>query len=461
MNALEFVKNTFYSLRQGAISAMNTDTRNYDWECGYPTDVSAEQYRKFYDRWGIATRAVQVWPEESWAVRPTILENEDQIETEFEKVVKDLNTKHSLFSMLNRIDVLSGIGRYGVLFMGLGDGRHMSRPATNKKTDLLYLRAFDESKAEITDTEKDITNKRYGYPTTYRVAMQGPDSTTATKVDIDWTRMVHIADNCETDEIYGVPRLQAVYNHVHDIRKIGGGSAEMFWKGGFPGLGITVDPQVDFENVTIDTQSMKDEIERYSEGLKRCLILTGATAKSLNPNVADPRGHFEVTLKLITIALGVPQRIFMGSEAAKLASIQDKRTWQSRVAKRQNLYLTPRIIRPVIDRFIEYGILPTPKDGYLVTWPDLEDPSESDQVKTALAHTNAIARYMQSGAYKLIAPEAYLRLICKMSDAEIATIKSEVGTWDLKPDEPVIGVPVAKEISTREQESSPQEDNNG
>ena len=461
MNALEFVKNTFYSLRQNAINALSLDTRNYDWECGYPTNISADDYRKFYDRWGIATRAVQVWPEESWAVRPSILENEDNIETEFEKAIKDLDTKHGLFSMLNRIDILSGIGRYGVLLYGFGDNRKLHQIATAKKTELLYLRAFDESKITISKTETDSTSEHYGKPKLYQVKMQSADGLNHTTVDIDASRTTHIADNLETDEIFGVPRLQAIYNHVHDVRKIGGGSAEMFWKGGFPGLGINVDPQVDFENVTIDTDSMKDEIEKYSEGLKRYLILTGATASSLNPNVADPKGHFEVTLKLITIALGVPQRIFMGSEAAKLASIQDKRTWQSRVAKRQNLYLTPHVIRPVIDKFIEHGILPTPKDNYMVTWPDLEDPSESDQVKTALAHTNAIARYMQSGAYKLIAPEAYLRLICKMSDAEIATIKSEVGTWDLEPDTDPVNVPVPKEITSRTQESSPQEDNNG
>jgi len=463
MNALEFVKNTFRSLRQDSINRLNSTARNYDWECGYPGIITPEDYRVFYDRWGIATRAVQVWPEECWAVTPRILESEDQETSEFEQAVIDLETKHHIFSYMNRVDILSGIGRYGVLFMGLGDGKHPSRPVGRNTKELLYLRAFDESKATISKSEKNTSNKRYGHPTTYNVAMQINEQEALTRVDIDWSRTVHIADNCETDNIYGVPRLQPLYNHVHDVRKIGGGSAEMFWKGGFPGLGITVDPTLDYENVTIDTDSMKDEIEKYAEGLKRYLVLTGATANSLNPNVADPRGHFEVILKLITIGIGVPQRIFLGSEAAKLASIQDKKTWHARVAKRQNLYLTPFVIRPILDKFIEYGILPEPTGDYKVSWPDLEDPSESDQVKTALARTNAIARYIQSGAYHVLSPEKYFRFVHKYTDAEMEAIKEDLDNFDPEVIERAkrSAGPAPKEMSTTEQESTPQEDNNG
>ena len=150
-------------------------------------------------------------------------------------------------------------------------------------------------------------------------------------------------------------------------------------------------------------------------------------------------------------------------EAAKLASVQDKKTWHARVAKRQNMYLTPYVIRPVIDKFIEYGILPTPTNGYKVSWPDLEDPSEGDQVKTALARTNAIARYIQSGAYHVLSPEKYFRFVHKFDDAEMEAIKEDLDNFDpeviKKMNQPA--GPAPKEISTKEQESTPQEDNNG
>ncbi len=464
INAFESIKNAFTSLRQRSLNLLLGTDRNYNWECGYPNVVSPEQYREFYDRWGIATRAVQVWPEECWAVVPRILENEDQETSAFEQAVIDLDIKHHIFAYMNKIDVLSGIGRYGVLFMGLNDGRSPDKSVTGKaKKELLYLRVFDEMHASIATSEKRKTNRRFGQPTVYNVAMQGHEHGTLSKINIDWTRTVHIADNTETDSIFGVPRLQPLYNHVHDIRKIGGGGAEMFWKGGFPGLGITIDPNIDLENVRIDKDSMKDEIEKYSEGLKRYLLLTGATANTLNPNIASPKDHFEVMLKLVTIGLGVPQRIFLGSEAAKLASIQDKKTWQTRVAKRQELYLTPFIVRAIIDKFIEYGVLPEPKGNYKVSWPDLEDPSESDKVKTALARTNAIARYIQSGAYHVLSPEKYFRFIHKFNDDEMEAIKEDLENFDPKAldraNRPA--GPAPKELSTKEQESTPQEDNNG
>jgi len=427
MKARQFLANTFYSLRQTTIDKLTSTTRDYDWECGYPLDISVTEYKDFYDRWGIATRAVQVWPEESWAVVPQILEDNTSKITEFEQAFLDLQEDFNIIGFWNRVDVLSGIGRFGTILLGLDDGLALNKPVNARSArKLLYLRAFDESKVKIDALEEDIRNERFGKPVMYSVKMSTKNENDESETKVHWSRMIHIADNKENNEIYGVPRLQALYNHIWDIRKIGGGSAEMFWKGGFPGLGITVDPNLDLENVTVDTDVMKDEIEKYAEGLKRYLVLTGATANTLNPNVADPRGHFEVILKLITIGLGVPLRIFLGSEAAKLASIQDKKTWQGRVAKRQQMYLTPDVVRLTIDRFIKLGILPEPSNGYKIVWPDLEDPSEADLVKTALARTNALSIYAKSGASKMISPKMYLKIIQKMSEQDLEAIEDDL-----------------------------------
>ena len=55
------------------------------------------------------------------------------------------------------------------------------------------------------------------------------------------------------------------------------------------------------------------------------------------------------------MAYGVPYRILVGSEEAKLASSQDKRTWNERVQKRRDNYLTPMVVRPFVDRLIALG----------------------------------------------------------------------------------------------------------
>ena len=428
------IDNSLTTLRKNTIRRLTSDVRNYNFECGYPDEVSAQEYRQFYDRWGVAERAVKVWPKECWQVLPEIIENTDDEDTPFEARLAEVALQTNLFGYMQRIDILSGIGRYGVLMFGFDDGGTLQSEVTPGTRNILYMRTFDESLAEIGKYEDDTTNERFGKPNTYHLKMQRLDGNTnqdLSNTDVHWTRTIHIADNRESDEIFGAPRLRPIYNHVHDIRKIGGGSAEMFWKGGFPGLAITVDPTLDLDAVNINVATMKDEIEKYNEGLDRNVVLTGAQAHTLNPNVADPRGHFEITMKQISIALGVPQRVLLGSESAQLASSQDRKTWQARVKERQEQYVTPSLIRPIVDRLIEVGVLTAPNDGYKVIWPSVEETSQEDKVKIAKIRTEAIAQYVDSGLHRLISPKTYFKLIHSFTDEEIALIEKDMKNFDI------------------------------
>ena len=50
-------------------------------------------------------------------------------------------------------------------------------------------------------------------------------------------------------------------------------------------------------------------------------------------------------------------------------------TWNKRVIKRQHDYVSPMVIRPLIDRLIEMGVLSEPKE-YEIKWPSIVDESE-------------------------------------------------------------------------------------
>ena len=420
----DFVINTLTTLRQLSIREQAGLIRDYNHQCGYPDSLDITHYKDFYDRRGIGTRVVQLWPIECWQVQPRVIENNDTDTSNFEEAINDLNTKVSLFSFLKRIDILSGIGRFGILLLGLDKGK--LRSPTSKADDLLYLRAFDESVINIKSTELNPNNPRYGHPIAYNVTMKGLQGQDQHTKEIHYTRVIHIADNRESDEIFGTPRLQPVYDQIHDIRKVGGGSAEMFWKGGYPGTAITLDPKIDIDNANIDTDSIKDEVSKYFEGLKRYMVITGAQATNLTPNIADPGSHFDVLLKQISIAIGVPQRVLLGTEAAKLSSVQDKKTWYGRVKERQENYLTPFVVRPTVDRLIELGVLPKPAKGYRVEWPDIEQPGEEDRVKVAKQITEAISAYISSKAYKLLPPKVYFKLVHKLKDEDIRLIEQNM-----------------------------------
>ncbi len=140
------------------------------------------------------------------------------------------------------------------------------------------------------------------------------------------------------------------------------------------------------EDVTLDTKATKEQMEAYMNGLQRYIATIGMDVKSLSVQVADPEHHLEAQMRFIATSLAIPWRVFVGSEAAKLASTQDVQTWNRRLTRRREDYVSPFILRPFVDRLIAFGILPEPadlKEGYLIDWEDLDTPSDAEMATVA------------------------------------------------------------------------------
>lgn len=427
-------------MRSTLLNKLIDPRRDIDLECGYPKELTTEHYRLLYDREGIAKRIVTLFPEESWVNDPEVFETEDPSQTVFETALEELLETLQLWSNLSQVDKLSGIGRFGVMLLGLDDGKSLSKPVEgidekgNKvgkaQRKLLYLRSFDEALVTIKSIEKDQTNPRFGKPTMYSMSFDSiaksrtsvGEITASTGQDdmVHWSRVIHVFDNRETSEVYGVPRMQTLFNRLYDLRKLAGGSGEMFWKGAFPGISFEMDANA---RALTDPQkaALRDEVANYMDGLQRMLLTQGVKANSLPPQAVDPKNHVAVQLELISIALGIPKRIFMGSEQSQLASSQDTKAWNKRVARRQNKYLTPYLIRPTIDRLIAFGILPEPKE-YFVRWPDLDAPSEKDQADVLAKKMEAFSKYIAGGVDSLIPPEEFLTMFANLSVDEVKQI---------------------------------------
>jgi hypothetical protein len=421
-------------------------------ECRYPDVISMKEYKELYMRNGTANRVVKLWPEESWAMDPDVIENEDSTETEFEKKWKEVQIESRVFHYLKRIDILSGIGEFGILLIGIDDGLELVEPVDgiNEKTGekigkgverkIIYLKPFDQSVVTIDKKELDPTSPRFGMPVIYGIKFTNESSAdviavkTSNELKIHWTRVLHIADNRESSETYGVPRMQSVFNRVLDIRKILGGSGEMFWKGAFQGLSF--ETQADAEGGTLDIESLKDQMEKYGNGMQRYLATEGLTVKTLQPTLSSPKEHIEANKRDIAIAMGVPYRIFLGTEEAKLASSQDVKTMNKRIASRQTNYVSPYVIRAFIDKLIAMGVLP--EAIYLITWPDLNTPTDLDIAEVADKITSALAKYVAAGVNTMVAEKEYLTMILKMTDEEAETIlNNAIGLQNLDDTDPI------------------------
>jgi hypothetical protein len=106
-----------------------TEKRDIDQEAGYPDVITTDDYTQMYRRQDIAQRVVTLEPEESWSEYPDIYETDEGRETAFEKAISKFVVETSLHEYLAKVDAISGIGQYAVLFIGVDDGLDFDAPA--------------------------------------------------------------------------------------------------------------------------------------------------------------------------------------------------------------------------------------------------------------------------------------------------------------------------------------------
>lgn len=413
-----------------------------DSECGYPKFVTPIMYRYMYDRDDVAQRVVDIYPDECWAVDPSVYEDEDEsTDTPFEDRWRYLVEEKNILQIMYRMDKLCGIGHYGVLLLGLNDGLDLDQPvrgtifqggmtdgtlaADAPPLDILYFRPFDEYLSYIQEYDTNVGSPRYGLPIYYNLVfldmtIDAAGASIGTRLNrrVHWTRVVHIADNLMSSLVFGIPRMQPVFNRLLDLRKIKSSSAEIFWKGAFPGLAFEMDPQYVADNPELDMDAVKKELTNYSSGMSRFLSLIGIKAHSLEVNISDhPDKYTQIHLSAVCANKNIPMSVWNGNEEGKLASSENRLMWNKRLKKRNNRFTTPGIIRRIIDRLIQLRILPKPK-RYFVEWPDLDSLTPDDKANLSLKWTQAMSQYVSSGCVHLMQPLDFMTIVMGLSPAE-------------------------------------------
>lgn len=414
-------------------------------ECGYPKPgtIKATQYKEMFER-ETGNRVVCLEPNECWKITPCIYEDEDEdVETPFEEAWEDLlenfggvnffeNKKGSpIYAHLKRADIVSGIGRYGILLLGFDDGLALDQPIPERvaavekgimptgqvKRRLLYVQCYDETQAAIENYVNDTSNPRNGLPEYYTLNTSETEENTKTinNVKIHWSRVIHITPEKTTSEVFGAPRQEAVFNRLIDLRKLYGGSGEMYYRGAFPGIALTNLPNYSGQ---IDTEAAKEQLFNYTNSLQRWLAISGIEPKSLSVQVASPKDQIECQLEAICIIKEIPMRIFKGSERGELASSQDKDSWEERVQARRDSHVTPTIIIPFINTLIVCGVLPLPKDSLKVSW-DTEKELNAVTASTVVKnYAEAINVYAGGAARSLITPMNFFTKFLKFKKEE-------------------------------------------
>lgn len=329
---------------------------------GFPKTLEFDNYLQLYERHDIAGRLVDLPAEDTWRKPPTVSED-GNMQTAFTEAWRYLVNKRQVFAKLSTADRLSGVGRFGILLMGVRDGKNLSEEITEGAVKgpkaILYLRPFHEGSVEIVEWEQDTQNERYNLPLIYSVEIQ-EDSTQ----NVHWTRVLHLAEEKGSNEAYGQPRLKRAYNQFLNKMKIGGGVAEAIWYAMRPGMVVSEREGYDPSGL-MDDDAFMQEVKRYMHDPARILRLVGAEAKEIAPpTMLDPSGAAEVMLGYIAASQAIPKRVLIGSSHGELAAAkEDLRQWYAHIGYRQKNYAEPEILRPFIDKLIWMGALPEPAGG--------------------------------------------------------------------------------------------------
>jgi uncharacterized protein len=374
---------------------------------GYPRQLTTKDYRDRYARGGIAGRIVDVFPNATWRSEFDVVEDEDpNKETEFEAAWKAQDTRLQIRSKLLRADKLAGQSTYAVLLIGAPGELDQELPQATKPEDLLFLQPFSGgggpagenvnttiatgADCTIATFVTDASDPRFGMPQTYQLRRTDFSSPNFQK-PVHWTRIIHIAENTLETDVYGQPVLERIWNLLDDLDKCTGGGAEAFWLRANQGLHLDIDKDMELDDATAAIENLKKEAELYQHQATRWLRTRGVDVKTLGSDVANFSNPADAILTQIAGAKGIPKRILTGSEMGELASSQDRDNWRDQIIGRQGSYAGPYIVRPLIDRLIKYGYLPTPKKGanaYEVKWPQIQTLTETERAEGAQKWAN-------------------------------------------------------------------------
>lgn len=408
--------------------------------CGYPDALEPQDYVGAYLRGGIAARIIDAFPDATWRERPVIkatAEDDQGEDGEFAQAVNRLLEQYTVWDTLHRLDLLSALGHYGVLLFGVAGGEPPHQPLNDGRQRLLYLSPHGERSAEITRWENRPSNPRFAKPFMYRITVgvnwKGVGGA-ETSINVHWTRVLHVTEKALDDGAIGTPRLERVWNRLLDLDKLLGGSAEVYWQNAAPIRTWSADSEAQWDP---EAQSdMESQFQELRHNLRKDLRLQGVTGDQLMAEPADPSNHIDKQLDVIAGSVGIPKRILIGSERGELSSEQDENNWAGRIAERREQHATPKILRPLIDRFIAFGLLPQPAGGYTVEWPESDALGEEKRAEIAKSKAEAVQLYSSvPSAELIIPPQEFRRWLGEAEISEFEPPDNDLGGVDGEVDE--------------------------
>lgn len=393
----------------GGASSIYFDDRRRIYEVtGYPVEIRFQQYLDRYKRQDIARRIVNAKPDETWRKLPRVLDgktkDDAKDDTEFCKAWKRisdfaslerdlLSDSRSFWHYFREADRMAALAGYSVLVLGVANGA-LDQPLDRSGKDLAYLSVYrgDEVRIDESDIVTDHHDKRFGLPQFYKIDFSDNQGHRR----VHYSRIVHVS---ETDDLYGTPELEDVYNRLIDVEKVLAASGEAGWRMAVRKIIMSTRDGYKLAEGAVPVADVKELLH----DLKDVVGLDGMDVTVIDGQIVDPTNLVQINLDVIAGTKAIPKRILLGSERGELASSQDETNWYNRIDERRQNFAEPVILRPFLYRLIYTGILPMPSSGSIfIDWPSLYEMDDKEQSEIAKIYSEVFGNLSKPGLDRLL-----------------------------------------------------------
>jgi uncharacterized protein len=379
------------------------------WEqYGYRQTLAFEDYLQAYERGGAAHGAVHRLLEKSWSCAPRIKAPEGDEETPFELAISKVLKGIQAWKKLQDFDRRNMIGRYAGLIYRVADGKRLSEPLQTAAR-LVDIVPLYENQLRVQAWDSNPDSETFGAVTMWQYRFRPPQAVDKQAapdrwVDVHPSRVQILAEGSAGDFLDGVPLLKAGFNHLVDLEKIGGGSAESYLKNSARTVVLQFDANAAPQNLTQNAdgtpgtktvaQAIEEKTRALNTNIDSSIVTQGGQVSTLQTTVHDPEPAFNVAANLFAASVRIPMTILFGAQTGRLASDQDSADMNARCKARQENELEP-MIREFITRMQAAGVLEAGE--FEVEFEDLDSPSDAQKVEILKGMTGAMEQAFRAG----------------------------------------------------------------
>lgn len=399
---------------------------------GYKADLTFQDFWNAYRRGGAGHGAVHRLLDKCWAEHPRIKQPDADAETPWEEKVEAVLRAVNGWQKLRDFDRRNMIGRYAGLILRVADNQTPDQPM--KAGKLVDLVPVYEDQLRVAAWDNDQESPTFGQPTMWEYRSRRPQQSQADNQaaperwqQLHPSRVVILAEGSVGDHLDGVPLLEAGFNHLVDLEKISGGSAEGFLKNSQRALTIKfapeASPQVITQNAdgTPGTKSVREvvgeQVDNLNANIDSALVFQGAEVGALQTQQIDPEKPFLVAANLFSASVQIPFTVLFGQQTGRLASDQDRQDFAARCGSRQENDLTP-MLQELVRRLQAVGAIEAGE--FEIEWPRVDAPSEKDKVEILGKMTAAMQQAFQAGQAEPLFTGDELRAVLDYEPADDA-----------------------------------------